>query len=102
MGSHVMPWLGSMLFLMHTILVSYHNLLLLFALPNSWQKRLVWHPKFLPLGRYFKLMDLHLVQVLLPGLKELERSCHNLFVLSTWNKNALIGEGGGDYYTTNC
>jgi hypothetical protein len=30
----------------------------------------------------------HLVQVLLPGLEELEQSCHNLFVLSTRKKNA--------------
>ncbi len=33
-------------------------------------------------------MDSHMVQVLLPGLEELEQSCHNLFILSTWKKNA--------------
>ncbi len=51
MASHMMPWLGSMLFPMHTILVSHHNLQLFFALPTSWHKRLMWHPKFLPLGK---------------------------------------------------
>jgi len=45
-----MPWLGNMFFPVHTIVVS----LLFFAtllLPMSWHKRLMWHPKFLPLGR---------------------------------------------------
>jgi hypothetical protein len=46
-----MPWLGSMFFPVHTIVVSHQNLLLFFALPMSWHKRLMWHPKFLPLGR---------------------------------------------------
>jgi hypothetical protein len=32
MASHTMPWLGSMFFPMHTILVLNHNLLLFFAL----------------------------------------------------------------------
>jgi hypothetical protein len=39
-------------------------------------------------------MDSHLVQVLLPRLKELEDSCHNLFVLSTEKKNAPCWWGG--------
>ncbi len=39
-------------------------------------------------------MDSHLVQVLLPGLEELEQSCHNLFVLSTWKKNTPCWRGG--------
>jgi hypothetical protein len=38
-------------FPVHIILVSHQNLLLFFALPTSWHKKLVWHPKFLPLGR---------------------------------------------------
>jgi hypothetical protein len=36
----------------------------------------------------------HLVQVLLPRLKELEQSCHNLFVLSTWKNNTPCWRGG--------
>ncbi len=91
MASHTMPWLGSMCFLMHTIMVLHQNLLLFFALLTSQHKKLVWHLEFLPLGR---LMDSHLVQVLLPGLKELEQSCHNLFVLLTWKKNAPCWQRG--------
>jgi hypothetical protein len=51
MASHMMPWLGSMFFLMHTILISHQNLPLLFTLPTSRHKRLVWHLEFLPLGK---------------------------------------------------
>jgi hypothetical protein len=51
MGFHTMPWLGSMLFPVHTILVSHQNLPLLFALPISQHKSLMWHLKFLPLDR---------------------------------------------------
>jgi hypothetical protein len=54
MASHTMPWLGSMFFLVHTIIISHQNLPLLFALPNFWHKRLVWHPKFLALGIGFR------------------------------------------------
>jgi hypothetical protein len=39
-------------------------------------------------------MDSHLVQVLLPGLKELEQSCHNLFILSTRKKNTPCCQRG--------
>jgi hypothetical protein len=88
MAFHTMPWLGNMFFLVHTIVVLHQNLLLFFALPTSRHKRLLWHLKFLPLGRYFRLMDSHLVQVLLPGLEQLQQSCHNLFVLWTWKRNA--------------
>jgi len=38
MASHMMPWLGSMFFPVHTILVSHQNLLLLFALPTLQHK----------------------------------------------------------------
>jgi hypothetical protein len=51
MAFHKMPWLGSMFFPMHIIQVSHQNLLFLFALVTSRHKRLVWHSKFLPLGR---------------------------------------------------
>jgi hypothetical protein len=51
MESHMMPWLGSMFFPVHIILVSHQNLPLLFARPISGHKRLVWHLEFLPLGR---------------------------------------------------
>jgi hypothetical protein len=49
MAFHTMPWLGSMCFLVHTILVLHHNLLFIFAVRTSWHKRLMWHLKFLPL-----------------------------------------------------
>jgi hypothetical protein len=94
MASHMMPWLGSMFFLVHTILASHQNLLFLFALSTSQHKKLLWHPKFLPLNRQFKLMNSHQIQVLLPGLEELKESCHNLFVLSTWKRNAPCWQGG--------
>jgi hypothetical protein len=45
-------------------------------------------------------MELHLVQVLLPRLEELEQSCHNLFVLSTWKKNTPCWQGGRRLLTT--
>jgi hypothetical protein len=48
MAFHTMPWLGSMFFPLHTIIVSHQNLLRLFALPMSRHKKLVWHPGFLP------------------------------------------------------
>jgi hypothetical protein len=51
MAFHTMPWLGSMFFPLHTILVSHQNLLLLFALLMSRHMKLVWHLEFLPLGR---------------------------------------------------
>jgi len=51
MVSHTMPWLGSMLFPVHTILISHQNLSLLYALPTLWHKRLMCHLEFLPLGR---------------------------------------------------
>jgi hypothetical protein len=51
-------------------------------------------PKVLPLGRYFRLMESHLVQALLPRLEELEPSCHNFFFLSTRKKNAPCERGG--------
>jgi hypothetical protein len=51
MAFHMMPWLGSMFFALHTILVSHQNLLLLFALPMLRHNKLVWHPGFLPQGR---------------------------------------------------
>jgi hypothetical protein len=54
----------------------------------------MWHPKFLPLGKSFRLMDSHVVQVLLPRLKELEQSCHNLYVLLTRKKNAPCWQRG--------
>jgi hypothetical protein len=44
-------------------------------------------------------MDLHLVQILLLGLKELAQSCHNLFVLSTWKRNAPCWQGGKETTT---
>ncbi len=44
MAFHMMPWLGNMFFPVHTILDSHQNLPLLFALPTSQHKRLVWHP----------------------------------------------------------
>jgi len=44
-------------------------------------------------------MDSHLVQVLLPRLEELKQSCHNLFVLSTWKKNAPCWRGGEETTT---
>ncbi len=44
MAFHMMPWLGSMFFPLHTILVSHQNLLLLFAFLMSWHKKLMWHP----------------------------------------------------------
>ncbi len=51
MASHMMPWLRSIIFSMHTILVSHQNLLFLFALLTSRHKRLMWHLEFLPLGK---------------------------------------------------
>jgi hypothetical protein len=94
MASHMMPWLGSMFFPVHTILVSHQNLSLVFAFPISQHKRLVWHLEFLPLGKSFRLMDSHLVQVLFPRLKKLDESCHNLFVLLTQKKNTPCWRGG--------
>jgi hypothetical protein len=55
------------------VLSSAHNfsltpkLTFFFSLPTSRHKRLVWHLEFLPLGRQFRLMDSHLVQLLLRG-----------------------------------
>jgi hypothetical protein len=51
MASHMMPWLGNMCFLVHTILALHQNLLRFFALPTSRHNRLVWHLKFLPQDR---------------------------------------------------
>ncbi len=51
MACHMMPWLGSMFFLVHTILLSHQNLPFFFALPTSQHKKLMWHQDFLPLGR---------------------------------------------------
>jgi hypothetical protein len=51
MAFHTMLWLGSMFSPLHTIIVSHQNLRLLFAFPMLRHKKLVWHPKFLPLGR---------------------------------------------------
>jgi hypothetical protein len=59
------------------VLFSAHNfsltlkIAIFFSLFTSQHKTLVWHPKFLPLSREFRLMDSHLVQVLLPRLKKL-------------------------------
>jgi hypothetical protein len=39
------------------------------------------------------MMDLHLVQVLLPGLKELEQSCHNLCPFNTKEEHTLLARG---------
>jgi hypothetical protein len=39
-------------------------------------------------------MDLHLVQVLLPGLEEFEHSCHNLFhPFNTEKERTLLARG---------
>jgi hypothetical protein len=35
-------------------------------------------------------MDLYLVQVLLPGLEELEQSCHHLFILSNMEEERTL------------
>jgi len=59
------------------VLSSAHNfsltlkIAIFFSLLTSQHKTLMWHPKFLPLSREFRLMDSHLVQVLLPRLKKL-------------------------------
>jgi hypothetical protein len=41
MAFHMMPWLGSTFFLVHTTLISHQNLLFLFTFPISQHKRLV-------------------------------------------------------------
>ncbi len=46
MASHMMPWLRSMLFLVHTILVSHQNLPFIFALLTLRHKTLMWHQEF--------------------------------------------------------
>jgi hypothetical protein len=43
MAFHTMPWLKSMCFLVHIILVLHQNLLLIFAFPTSRHNRLLWH-----------------------------------------------------------
>jgi hypothetical protein len=51
-------------------------------------------PRVSTTRQVIQAMDSHLVQVLLLGLKELEHSCHNLFVLSTQKKNTPCWRGG--------